>query len=132
MNATLLRQIYKQHHISKKKIKWAKTQKVPDPEKTKQQLTTMKRQLTMARNDGYRLVYIDETCFTRKTLSDTEWARSKENMTVDQAKLDELTLALLCGISKENGVEHFEIFEQSVNVEKFKQYLDGLHESTVG
>ena len=47
-------------------------------------------------------------------------------MTVDQALLDEPTLALLCGISKENGLEHFQIFEQSVNVDKFKEYLDGL------
>ena len=61
-----------------------------------------------------------------------EFSQDKENMAVDLAKLEEPTLALLCGISKENGLEHFEIFEQSVNVEKFKQYLDGLHASTVG
>ena len=42
------------------------------------------------------------------------------------AKLEEPTLALLCGISKEKGVEHFQIFEKSVNVDKFIEYLDGL------
>ena len=47
-------------------------------------------------------------------------------MTVDQKMLDEPTLALLCGISKEKGVEHFQIFQQSVNVEKFKEYIAGL------
>ena len=44
-------------------------------------------------------------------------------MAVDVAMLDEPTLALLCGISKENGLEHFQIFEHSVNVDKFIEYL---------
>ena len=47
-------------------------------------------------------------------------------MAVDVAKLEEPTLALLCGISKEKGVEHFQIFEKSVNVDKFIEYLDCL------
>ena len=86
----------------------------------------MKQQLTKAKNAGYRIVYIDETCFTRKTVADTEWTRPKENIAVDVAMLEEPTLALLAGISKENGVEHYQVFEQSVNVDKFIEYLDGL------
>ena len=84
----------------------------------------------MAKNDGYRIIYIDETMFTRKTVSDTEWARTHENMVVDVAMLEEPTLALLSGISKENGQEHFELFVLSVNVEKFLQYLNNLWAAT--
>ena len=47
-------------------------------------------------------------------------------MSIDQANLNETTLALLAGISKENGLEHFQIFEKSVNTAKFKEYLAGL------
>ena len=43
--------------------------------------------------------------------------------------LKEPTLALLCGISKEQGLEHFQIFEKSVNAEKFKVYLQGLRQA---
>ena len=57
----------------------------------------------MARNDGYRIVYLDETVFTRKTLVDTEWALPKKNVSVDEALLYEPTLALLSAISKEKG-----------------------------
>ena len=67
----------------------------------------MKRLLTKYKNEGYRFVYIDETCFTRRTCADTEWAKPKENMAVDVVMLEEPTLALLCGISKEKGLEHF-------------------------
>ena len=115
--------------IKKKKIRWHKVPKEYDPDKAKQQLTTMKRELTKAKNAGYRIVYIDETMFTRKTCPDTEWAKAKENMAVDLAKLEEPTLALLAGISKEKGIEHFEVFEFSVNVDRFIEYLTKLREA---
>ena len=83
----------------------------------------MKQLMTKARNAGYRFVYIDETMFTRKTVPLMEWTCKHENMTVDQALLNEPTLALLCGISKEKGLEHFQIFELSVNIEKFMDYI---------
>ena len=66
---------------------------------------------------------------TRKTIKNTEWARKKENMTVDQAKLNEPTLALLASISKENGLEHWKLYEKSVNQDKFKDWLAGLRDA---
>ena len=66
----------------------------------------MKRQLTRAKRDGYRIIYLDETMFTRKTVADTEWALPGENMTVDEAKLNEPTQAMLAAISKDKGREH--------------------------
>ena len=86
----------------------------------------MKMLLTKAKNDGYRIIYIDETMVTRKTVVDAEWSRPKENMSVDVAKLEEPTLALLCGISKEKGLEHYQIYDNSVNVDKFMEYLQEL------
>ena len=47
-------------------------------------------------------------------------------MSVDQANLNEPTLALLAGISKDKGLEHYQIFQRSVNVDKFKEYLAGV------
>ena len=47
-------------------------------------------------------------------------------MTVDQAKLNEPTLALLAGISKEVGVEYCQVFPKSVNTAKFLEYLANL------
>ena len=89
-------------------------------------LTTVKMLLTRAKNDGFRIVYIDETMFTRKTLPETEWSLPKENMQVDLKRLEEPTLALLAGISKEKGLEHCQIFKRSVNVDKFMDYLQKL------
>ena len=50
MNVTLLRKIYRQHGVKKKKIRFYKVQKDGDPVKLRQELTTMKREMTKARN----------------------------------------------------------------------------------
>ena len=75
INPTLLRQVYTVHKIKKKKFRWYKTPVSQDTNKDRQTLTTMKQQLTKAKNEGYRIIYIDETMFTRKTVQETEWAR---------------------------------------------------------
>ena len=91
-------------------------------------LARMKRQLTMAKNDGYRIVYLDETMFTRKTVTDLEWALPGENVQINEAKLNEPTLALLSAISKERGQEYYQIFEKSVDRFKFKDWMVKLRE----
>ena len=63
---------------------------------------------------------------TRKTVTYAEWSKKHENMSIDQANLNETTLALLAGISKKNGLEHYQIFPKSVNKAKFKEYITGL------
>ena len=41
-------------------------------------------------------------------------------------RLNEPTLAVLAGVSKDRGLEHFQIFERSVNIPKFIEWLDKL------
>ena len=93
------------------------------PARKKQLLANVKRGLTRAKNDGYRVIWIDETMFTRKTVPNAEWTLPRENLRVNEARLNEPTLALLAGISKENGLEYCQIFPKSVNGDKFKEYL---------
>ena len=128
MNPTLYREVYRRHGIKKKRYRWYKVDKNATEESRRHDLARMKRQLTMAKNDGFRVVYLDETMFTRKTVADLEWTLPKENVLVHDAKLNEPTLALLSAISKEKGQEHFRIFEKSVDIEKFKEWLQGLRE----
>ena len=120
------------HKCKKKKYRWFKEPANPEEAKSTREFNRVKRELTKAKKDGYRVIYIDETCFTRKTMIDTEWSMPGENVRVDEARLSEPTLALLAGISKENGLEHFRVFPKSVNIEKFKQYLQELSERNEG
>ena len=55
-----------------------------------------------------------------------DYCHQGKNMAADLAHLVEPTLAVLAAISKEKGLEHFKIFEKSVNIAKFKGYLQEL------
>ena len=77
MNPTLYRQVYRHHGIKKKKYRWYKVDKNATEASTRMDRARMKRLLTIAKIDGYRIVYLDETVFTRRTLVDTEWALPK-------------------------------------------------------
>ena len=128
MNPTLYGQIYKKHKIKKKKLRWYKEAANIDEAERSRDLAKMKRQLAKAKRDNFRIIYIDETMFTRKTVADTEWALPGQNVSVDTKMLDEPTLALLSGISKEHGQEHFKIFLKSVDIPKFGEYLEELRQ----
>ena len=68
--------------------------------------------------------------FTRKTIRNEEWSPPKENVRIDQAKLNEPTLAMIPAISMEKGQEHYKIYKKSVNTEKFVEYLKELRQFT--
>ena len=50
-------------------------------------------------------------------------------MTIDKAGIKEPTYAVLSGISREKGQELFMLFQKSVNVPKFQEYLTKLKEA---
>ena len=83
LNPTLLREVYRKAGIKKKKYAWFKQPPVIDELQRARQLRTMKRLLTMARRDGYRIIFIDETHFTRNTLPEVEWTLPGQNVSLD-------------------------------------------------
>ena len=83
----------------------------------------LKEELLKAKAEGCKIIWADETMFTRKAVKKTEWSRKGENAEVDEKLLNDYTKALLMGISEEEGVEQWMIFKKSVNTDKFVQYL---------
>ena len=89
----------------------------------------MRQELAAIRSQGIKIIFIDETVFTRKAMMKFEWARKHENMAVDEKLLNEPTKALLMGISAEKGVEQYRVFDRSVNIKKFIQYLQMVRDA---
>ena len=92
-------------------------------------MARLKQEIDDTLNAGYKLIYIDETVFTRKTVRQSEWSGKGENVHVDQNHLNEKPKALLMGISAEEGVEQWRIFSKSVDTKKFLLYLDMVREA---
>ena len=77
MNTALLRLVYRKHGIKKKKLYWYKQAKGMTPDRKARMLATVKMLLTKAKSDGYRIIYIDETMFTRATVPKAEYCLPK-------------------------------------------------------
>ena len=79
------------------------------------------------RRQSRRIIYIDETVFTWKSIKLTEYSPLHHNHRVPQSKVIQPVFSLILAISEENGLEHFQIFKKYVNRQKFMEYLDGLY-----
>ena len=119
LNCTLLSRVYRENGVKRRRIKWEKRAREQNNGNYGRDKARMIRDLKKAKRDGYRVVYIDETVFTRSTVPRTEYCLPKANVTVDKSWINEPTVAVLSGISRDKGQELFMQFPKSVNVEKF-------------
>ena len=78
------------------------------------------------KSEHYRIIYLDETVFTSKTISKSEYTLKRQHLRIPQILVNQPVYALIFAISEEKGIEHSEVFEKSVNKEKFTEYVLGL------
>ena len=83
MNYTLLTKVYNLHGIKKKRIKWIKVTKDKPAKVSVKEKNKMVRELRKVKQQGYKVVYIDETMFTRRSVPTKEYCLPSKNMTVD-------------------------------------------------
>ena len=103
----MLQRIYRKYGIKKRSIRFTKTINKHKADEYLQLKEEMIQKLYQAKNNKSKIVYIDETMFTRATVPQKEYTLQGKNLNIEDRKLNEPTLALLLGISFENGVEHF-------------------------
>ena len=75
---------------------------------------------------GFRVVFLDETMVTKSTMPTHEWSVSREHFEVDFNQFAGTTIAVLAGVSMERGVDLMMTFDKSVNIVKFKVWLEEL------
>ena len=75
---------------------------------------------------GFRVVFLDETMVTKSTMPSHEWSASREHFQVDFNQFAGTSTAVLAGVSMERGVDLMMCFDKSVNIVKFKVWLDEL------
>ena len=74
MNYTLLNKVYKMHKVKKRRITWKKKKaNNRTEEEFKSEKKKLLRQLEKVKKEGYRIIYIDETMFTKSALPKTEY-----------------------------------------------------------
>ena len=69
---------------------------------------------------------VDEMLVTKRTFPKSEWSNKKKNCTLDMGDMYCEPIAVIGAISREKGIESVMCFRKSVNVMKYKIFLDNL------
>ncbi len=69
---------------------------------------------------------LDEFVVTKRTLSTHVWTRKLTNAQMDMSWIRQPCKAVLLAVSQEMGLDHIEVYNNSVNKEKFKIFLHNL------
>ena len=65
---------------------------------------------------------------TKSTIATHEWSAKNHNYEIDMKSYGRETIAVLAAISKEYGLDYISTFKQSVNIPKFKVFIQDLRD----
>ena len=85
MNYTLLSKVYKMHKVKKRRITWKKKANNRTEDEFRREKQKLLRQLEKVKKEGYRIIYIDETMFTKSALPKTEYCLPRQNLNIDKS-----------------------------------------------
>ena len=86
----------------------------------------MHKQVSLAREQGTKLIFIDETVFTFKTFANKAWGLPYKGLTVPEEKLKVDTSAMIAGISEDTGLEAHLISPKSIKQVDFVEFIEKL------
>ena len=76
---------------------------------------SMKMRLQNAYDEKRKIVWIDETMFTKSSNAKNEWSRRKYNFSLPCESLGAKYTAVLAAISENFGFESFSLYDEAVN-----------------
>ena len=76
---------------------------------------TMKMRLQKAYDEQRKVIWLDETMFTKSSNAKQEWSRRKQNFSIPCESLGAKYTAVCCSISEGCGLECFTLYDEAVN-----------------
>ena len=111
MNTVYLRKIYSEHCVKKRRIVFKKLWRPQTKEQLSRMAAELRDKMEQLRAEGRKVLYLDESMFTRSTVARTAYCLKDDNLTLDKGHLNEPTLALLLAISYDDGVHTFTTYD---------------------
>ena len=121
-----LRKFYRDNKIKKKSIRLTKIMLPRQLPNTYQDVLDLTEDIQSAVLQGYRIIQLDEMMITKRTFPKQDWSKLRQNTSFDYAQTDTKAVAVVGAVSREKGVELIMTWPKSVNVMKFKVFLDEL------
>ena len=106
ISTTRLASFYKRHHIRKKMIRRVKKSSASQINTRLEKQRYLVDQLKEMRRQKIKVIYLDETCFTKRTILSSTYCAKGQNIQVDEKDLYSFPSYVIAGVSQERGVEH--------------------------
>ena len=127
-----LRFIYKQNLIKPKAINIAKMPIKSQDGRYGPLFDAMRQRLQAAYDEQRKVIWLDETMFTKSANATHEWSQRKHNFTLPCESLGAKYTAVCAAISEGCGFECFTLYSEAVNQEYFIAFLERLAEINPG
>lgn len=85
-----------------------------------------------AEAENRKIIYVDETMFTKKTWLDKGYSHRNTNLAVNEDDVYTSYTAVLAAVSEEKGVEHLFLSPDPINEENFKLFTRKLRQKNKG
>ena len=86
----------------------------------------MQRRVQLATDSRKKIVWLDETVFTKTACKQLGWSRPKTNFHTPCESLATKYTAVCATITLGCGIEYFEMYDQALNEELFMEFLKTL------
>ena len=126
MTVRILRRIYYEHQVKKKKIRITKEWTPRDPLKKVECWAARARDLERMQEEKCDIIYVDEVMFTKHTYETETWSVKRQNVEIDQQHFNMTPLACCVAVSERHGLDLCMIWPKSVNTQRFQTFLRRL------
>jgi len=80
----------------------------------------------MAIEKKFRVIQLDECYVTKSAIPKRAWTPLRTNIPLDMKEITGEIYAIVAAVSREKGLEHFDVFERSFTKIKWKMFLEDL------
>ena len=89
-------------------------------DETRQELI---QNVNQAKDEGRKIVYLDEICFTKRLFQGRSWSSKNSNLHVDQKQIYQGYRAVIAACSSEVGIELIHTYSHAITSMEFVKFL---------
>ena len=89
----------------------------------------LREQLRLAERQGRKIYFMDEICFTKRSILSRDWSRANSNLSIEQSDIFVGYRAVIASMSEHWGIKVYDIKKQAITADDFAAYLKKMRAS---
>ena len=123
---TSLRRLYLTNGVKRKIVRQEKLRPSHIRDNLEESKCKKLAEINAAVAEGRKILWLDELNFTKRTLQSREWSAKNSNLAIDQEQVYQGYKSVIVTVSRESGLEHYDIYDSAITQEEFADHLQIL------